>query len=388
MAELNASGMPYLNQLVKHVEGLSPEDVYMIQQYTHHGDVIMNARLRGVDTIETYRENIYNPREHAGGSFFCLFLLDIASDALDYGPHLAKELVKDAGFMRYYTDSVYSKILIQLKAGNIDYFRELTDKAIQRIITILAKRPPTEDFITVYRGSSQKYLQELQLQGLVLGSFHSTSIYAEIADIFAPLTASGRVIYKFIVSEHCTYMYIDPISVHQGEFEVLIAPGNRYVCIPKGLVPGDSDSYVSFMILPLAAVGAAAAGGGAAGGAAAAGGGAAGGGGASAAATGGGAVVEMVNTLKEHIEVKKRRGGRRTRKRKSLKRTHRRGHKKTRKQRGGESIHLDPMSRWAVDPMFVRIDELSEEDLGLIAQTLVKMKEQSRKNRRNSIFQL
>jgi hypothetical protein len=367
MAEVFVADMIRLQALAKQVEGLTPEEVYYVQQYTHYGDILVNARLRGRDTLQGYIDNLYSPvpRRAEAKSFYCLFLLYVAPDALTNPTHFdegnlkykGKELIKDRTFMEYYANTVYP----QIRTKTLEDFRRYTDFAIDQLNRILMKRPPTTDMITVYRGSSNKYLQELRMECLELGSFHSTTIYKDIAELFGD--GEQQVIYKFLVHPNCIYMYIESISINQGEFEVLLAPGNRYVCVPNSAIPNATEAYANCFILPPQDVvqnnaGAAAAGGG-----------------------GGGAVADpavhaMVNTLKNTTNT--RRGGRRTRKHKTL----RRRKSKTRKQRGGASVKSNPMSRWSVDPIFTPLGQLSETDLVMLADMIVKMNRPKRNMKR------
>lgn len=238
--------------LERQVDGLSREEMYLIQQYTHHGDIIMNAYLRGRDNADTYKHNIYNPTiaDNYARSFFCLFLLELDPHALDNPSHFTdgrivtggEDLLNDEQFMRYYEYTIYPQFL-QFRYSQIPKLRVMTNSVINKLIAILAKRPPYLIPLIVYRGSDSKYLIE-DKQPLVLSSFHSTSIYQSVATHF------GKQVYKFSVHPKCIFMYIEPITIHRGEYEVLIAPRNRYIKVPKSILELMNETLDLFLVLP------------------------------------------------------------------------------------------------------------------------------------------
>jgi hypothetical protein len=393
--------------------GLSREEKYLVQQYTHHGDVIMNAFLRGSDDFNTYKMNVYNPEMDQGEqrAFFCLFLLELDPNALSDPTHFeggnikyyGGDLLFDKNFMRYYTNTIYPQFGFNTRTYKslMNFFRDMTASVIQKLGVILAKRPSFSKIFITYRGSESKYLADSD-EALTLGSFHSTSIDVSLAEKF------GRFLYKFCVYPGCIYMYVEPLTIHHGEKEVLLGPGNRYIAIPKSVRKQIRESNDLFIILPPkyddarnkrivnkavgklltedAAAAAAASG--------AAGGGGGGGGGVVAVMQNENPKEATVNNILTMLKkntahdkmledfygaaaAKERRGGTRKLKRKSSDRHRRR--RQTRKQRGGDKLHLNPMSRWAVDPMFVRMDELSEDDLEKVAEILAMLKEENRR---------
>jgi hypothetical protein len=388
-----------LEQMNAQINVLSPEERYILQQYTHHGDVIINAFMRGRDDVETYTLNMYDPYrddESEARAFFCLFLLEIDPDALQDESHFddgirqwdGTSLLVNEKFMKYYKYRIFPQFQNKTPKATIIMFRRMTANIVVKLGNILAKRPPFSKIFMTYRGAKDKYLEE-RADAKILGSYNSTTIDYFVAQDF------GDIVYKFCIYPGCIWMYVEPLTVHTNEKEVLLGPGNRFVVLPEHVRKEIRKSENLFLILPPkisdaknstilnnfirnlrkyrgvddAAKGAAAAGGG---------------------GGGGNNVQKVLNTLAKNTEYEKilenfyagaagggagkqRRGGTRTQKQK---RSSTRRRRQTRKQRGGTSIvMLDPMNRWAVDPIFVRAEDLSEDDLEKVAEMLATLKE-------------
>jgi hypothetical protein len=432
MANARAKEYEMLAELERQVDGLSREEMYLVQQYTHHGDIIMNAYMRQQDTYDTYNNNIFNPEVDDTDvyAFFCLYLLEVDPNALSdpahFGEHMVMSgqgLISDQTFRNYYANQIYPTFSFDnFNAMSLTRLKIHTTAVIRKLVNILAKRPPTRKFLVSYRGTSSKYLLR-QTEPLTLGSFHSTSLFESVARKF------GDHIYKFMINPYCNYMYIEPLTIHHGEQEILLGPGNRYVRVPDTFLKKIKEPYDVFLILPprpsklnmrakrvaakllkkLAAENAvantnantrgnktpnvsqiietmmnntkfqqqlndfygAAAGGGGAEGTAGRGG-----------ATNGEKIV--LNLLSDptyqaqlnafyKMEGQQQKGGKAkrigTRKRK-IQRA-----RKTRKQRGGVGVNveLDPMNRWVADPIFTPAGDLDDDDLRMIQEMLTHL---------------
>jgi hypothetical protein len=382
--------------LANQVNVLTLEEKYLLKQYTHHGDEIINNYMRGIDDINTYKKNILHPLS-SNHTFFCVLLLEFDPTALqnsknfDDGNITIQNLRHNRKFMTYYKH-LYNIINRAFEGEDaLANLRSMTRQVIKKLINILKKRPVYLNPLVTYRGAKENYLKNID-EVSVLGSFYSTSLIEEVTKPF------GKFIYKFVVHPMCVYMYIEPITDHPEEFEILIGPTNRIVKISDKILEGfDNAEDMFYFILPpkdatqnnTAMVKAgenafltllsdtakiqknyntfrhpfiyenneAAAAGGGGGGAAVAGGG------------GGGAAKAKAKT---------RRGGKRKQKRKTRSR-------KTRKQRGGAELNLDPMNRWMAEPVIVAVEDLDQDDLNMIKDMLGALKQ---KNSRNSIFSL
>ncbi len=261
--KLNLLGSRTLTLFTDYINSLPAYDKYLLEQYTHHGDVIINTFLRGADTIDTYENNILRPDYNIWVvDFFCIYLKEIydelyeGNDSIDIiekyfevkqlkdrrvpmanSSGIEKELIT---FREFYRDIIYSHIQTKLQERDIEYFRKLTYTIVKKLYMIITKAPHSDKVFTVYRGVKSLYLEPDPTIISKLMSFHSTTIDYEQALAF------GRkgYIYVFKVHPACRYIYMEPLTVHDEEEEILLTPGNRYAFI------SEEDSTLTFAVLP------------------------------------------------------------------------------------------------------------------------------------------
>jgi hypothetical protein len=231
-----------INPFFDYASTLSPEDTYIVKQYTHHGDEIINAFLRGTDTIFHYEQHIYNPQKQTE-IFFCLFLLEIAPEALPLVEKTDPSYViskLSTSFLDYYTDQIYPIIEKKLQEKDITYFRNMVYNIVQKLYKIIEKCPKRRVVTTTSRGVKNLYLSTDKTKITKLNTFHSTTMSIDIAEDF------GRkgFIYSFYIHPECLRIYTEPISLHPGEQEIVLAPGNRYIFL------SDDTGYQEFAVLP------------------------------------------------------------------------------------------------------------------------------------------
>lgn len=263
--------IPYLQYITQ----LNDIQQYTIAQYTFHGDIILNALLRGIDTIDTYRDNIATPDTIEGDAHYfepsCLFLYLLAPDLArnEYfktvQPKLHRvtyylmnynarpdgqilnhwdESVKATNFRRgvstaefrahknevftRYRTSIYPELKAHLDAGDLNYFREKTYEAFKLIfgaiqgITRYIPFDPMDPPRKFYRGVRHFYIPR-ELRPFAINSFLSTSIDESVAINFADRATGG--LYEF----HCFFdvrsLYLASLSRFPREFEMLFCPG-------------------------------------------------------------------------------------------------------------------------------------------------------------------
>ncbi len=236
----------------EYINTLSPYQQFILKQYTHHGDVIINSLLRGIDTIDTYRNNIYNPMMiNTTGTFFCLYLgeFDHEYELNRYNTRKYHSIPTD------YTDVIYPQLKAKLDANDLDYFRRTTYKIIKDLYTIIKNAPSIGRVFTTYRAVKTFYLDKNPRKISKLNSFHSTTvaIHTLLGFVMTPNFLSeftgnisnlrrgiGVPQYIFKVHPDCVYMYMEPITLHTDEYEILLAPGNRYLFISE---EGTTQTY-------------------------------------------------------------------------------------------------------------------------------------------------
>jgi ankyrin repeat protein len=214
---------------------LNKESKFILQQYTRHGDRIINALLQGTDTIQTYSSNIFNSymypmRENVEQEkFFCLILGELAPDAVKL--FYANDT---KAFYKIYADTIYPQIRSKLAENDLAFFRNMTYNVIQKFYKTIIDTKKNETVFKTYRGSRDFYLNTDATAIFKLSTFHSTSISKTVAEGF------GDKIYIFNVHPECVYMYMEPLTLFPGEYELLLAPGNRYAFIKE---EGNTQTY-------------------------------------------------------------------------------------------------------------------------------------------------
>ena len=266
-----ATLMPYL-QYITH---LSEIQQYTVTQYTHHGDIMVNALLRGLDAIDTYKDNIATPDflESIADRFepSCLFLYLLAPDLarngyfkttqpklhrvtyylLDQGlqqnGHILNhwdESVKASNFRRsvlttefsahkravfeQYRNSIYPELKMHLDAGDLNYFREKTYEAFKIIFEAIQGIAPyipydPMDAPKVYYRGVRSFYMPRDHRPFAMNSFLSTSVEKNIANEFADLATGG--LYEFYCFSDVPSLYLPSLSRFPREFEMVFCPG-------------------------------------------------------------------------------------------------------------------------------------------------------------------
>lgn len=242
----------------------NPKEKYLLKQYTHHGDRILNSYLLLTDTIKTYDVNTFNPDKASytfakipylqSNHFFCLFLLDIEPYALTQGNYIDKSerdfsksldqlyRLKNRGFIEWYKSEIYDPhIRPSLDTGDLALYRKSLDDIIPQFRTICASHPSisTKRQHKVYRGVNDMFYQ-LDGNMYELTTFQSTSLSSIVAKNF------GAILCEFILHHDCEFAYVEQITIHQDEFEVLLTPKNRYKFIERD----STQNIYRFVVLP------------------------------------------------------------------------------------------------------------------------------------------
>lgn len=273
LKQLIDSHYQYINQL-------SEVQQFTLSQYTYHGDVMMNAMLRGTDTIQTYRNNILSSAEAPGETMkhqlTCLFLYLLAPQLAENNylkislpgikrlfyyrlndnsrpeekfynrwniPDDKQNFRKDVTIQELknykntildtYRDSVYPQLKARLDAGDLAYFRRLTYDAFKIIFhaihptSALLRLNPDSPPRIVYRGVSDFYIPKTG-RIIIMNSFTSTTFVEDKSYLFYYGEPTGGI-YKFYLSHHVPGLYMEQLTYISNEFELLLLPGVKFV---------------------------------------------------------------------------------------------------------------------------------------------------------------
>ena len=101
----------------------------------------------------------------------------------------------------------------------------MMDPILTNILTCIKQAPRVSSVFTVYRGTKQLYLPTTTDTIHTLSSFHSTTTDREVAEAF------GRkgFVYTFKVHPKCEYIYMESVTNHTGEYEILFSQSASYL---------------------------------------------------------------------------------------------------------------------------------------------------------------
>lgn len=278
----------HIDKHYEYINQLSETQQYTLAQYSFHGDVMLNAMLRGTDTIETYRSNIVGPIDAIDVTrryqLTCLFLYQLAPQLaennylklalpgirrrfyyhLNLGvqpgekfydrwniPADKQNFRKDIAIQALinhkktildtYRDSVYPQLKAHLDARDLAYFRRLTYDAFKIIYNTIR---PIDAFLgltaespirTVYRGVKHLYIPTNPNRRIIMNSFTSTSIKKGTAITFYK---PGGGIYKFHLMHNVPGLYMESLTYIPNEYELLLLPGVNFIFISNGIEDG------------------------------------------------------------------------------------------------------------------------------------------------------
>jgi hypothetical protein len=248
----------------EYLYSLSEEEQQIFFEYTHTGDIILNKYIEGNDTLETYFENIYIPGEEYVHpihlAFFpCLFFytmdkelgspfLKKVGDTLKikkkglpprivYTPRIIS--MRDNSSLLLEKASYYKKSIYPvLKGKSLEDFREMMVGVAQTFFLKILEAPRVDSPFIVYRGDWNKEWKCDEGVSYIIPTFLSTTLDVNVAEMFGREHTnnieSDTKIYTFYIHPECTYLFVDPVSYYnKTEYEVIFAPGNRYICINK-----------------------------------------------------------------------------------------------------------------------------------------------------------
>lgn len=308
----------------KYITELNEIQQYTVSQYSHHGDIILNKMLRGIDTLETYVENIMEPSDveefttHSQVSCLFFYLLapqfaeNIFLKATKKGVtrksyyimsthlppsakimnrwpaeyHNNRQNIPVGEYRQFlndmnqtYSTVVYPEIQLHFNDTPQDmlYFRirsydafKIIFYAIQDTVPQMSPEIKMGPGFVVYRGVQSFHIPLLK-EPIVMNSFLSTSASFNVALSFSTKVDENNDdennydennydenqvkennMYQFIVAPNVPCLYMETLTYHQGEYEVLFPPGVRFLHVGtyKRTNPQTNQTFQMFIVLP------------------------------------------------------------------------------------------------------------------------------------------
>jgi hypothetical protein len=254
------------------IEQLTSEELYTLQQYTFHGDILLNNFLRKKDTIQDYQKafityfdelnyNFEKWKEYKNTKiipvaiprlyFLPLFLLGYTEDPKQPKTE-DEEIERITQRILFYRDTALD--IMKENENNLNYFRALVAQFLKQFFLIAKKFPSNTSPFIVYRGIKINYFSEDVNVFNEISSFESTSLNEVRAYNFRRNKNTTQILktsktLHYILAPGCQFIYMQPISkIIPVEDEILILPGHRFKFVKK--IFDDFDDELLYAVLP------------------------------------------------------------------------------------------------------------------------------------------
>jgi hypothetical protein len=211
----------WLEKQHDYISSLSFRDKYVLQNYTHHGDVIVNSYLR--KTFHVFEDFDFSP--------FYFQIIDFFQD-LHIG--MIRIYIKHEGsfghlmnFIGNYKTFNEGEIFEFCKQHlNVNFINAIVKKYIDDLDSIISKSPPLESKITVFRGVTDDNWIKTDDKGvLITDSFWSTSISLNVANHFS--NKKDCCIHKIVLLPGTRCIALMCASKYSHEKEILLGKHHR-----------------------------------------------------------------------------------------------------------------------------------------------------------------
>jgi hypothetical protein len=239
--ELNSPTLNRIGQISfqKNTQNILDDEKQSIITYTKYGDNIVNAFLRGTDSLTTYVNIKYSIRDvfnYILAKYSHLYNEIKRSCTIDTDCYKLNNTVKKRVSTKRkpnFEDTFVSETLDEEGVEELIQNRYYTFVYFQLLYNGIAKSPKMEAPFKVYRGVGSHYLGEDPTKIFYIQDFLSTTYDIEIAEGFSrKYNRKNLNLYIFYIHPQCNYTNIDDISQF-GEKEILISPYCRCIFLQK-----------------------------------------------------------------------------------------------------------------------------------------------------------
>lgn len=201
------------------LHSLTIRELVMLSGYTHTGDKLVNIVLRNTGELDSYVDSIWkhNTMPYIGSIipiyYQLLDLLKIGSG----DPYVDNRLILAKWIKDHPRNEDFYKIMYDCVKM---YILELKD--------IFKKAKSLEKEINVFRGTKTFYYGTSSSDVFITGDFTSASISPQIAIDF---TEKDCCFTQMKLNRGLKVIFIEPVTQHRGELEILIPPGTKFKMI-------------------------------------------------------------------------------------------------------------------------------------------------------------
>lgn len=200
----------YINEQCDFIASLSLREINLLKDYTHKGYKIINKYLNNTfnylfDFDINYDKNI---------TFFYQFLDYFTEN------NIFKDKIVSTNNQYYFLDFLRDN----KRYFDMDIYNSVFNMYIKELKELFKKAPKTKQRITLYRGVKSNYIENYVSNHKTKGyykttNFSSTTLFAEHAILFSGI---HNKIYEIIVESNVSIIFLEPITLHNNEFEFLL----------------------------------------------------------------------------------------------------------------------------------------------------------------------
>lgn len=243
----------WIYKSIKYINDLPIEDKFTVLGYTHNGDELVNTYLLGNNPkLKTLIDNYYyeSDKEKYNDWFLPIFfqmVKVIMSKRRDILINKTDKLTLPK-LRSFISNSVisetYEHILTKLKLFSYDFYVDCIRMYEEDLKRIINNSPPMTNTSILYRGVKDKYYYPDPSNKVFKSStFISTSYNPESAYEFSSLNCCFK---KIIAKPGTKGLFIEAVTLHSGEFEVLLSSGNSFNIIEDKVGSGSYKEKQSF----------------------------------------------------------------------------------------------------------------------------------------------
>jgi hypothetical protein len=192
------------------IKSLNIREIYNLKNYTHKGDVLIVNYITG-----KFTKNSLNINYNVETLLYFQFL-----DYFKENPEFNGSIV-DTSNPKKFLNFLHGSYLLFPN----EIFNEVISNYIRELLEIFEKAPKTKEVMYVYRGVKDNYISKEVSKNKTRGiftsnRFTSVSLFAETA--IKSFTNMNNILYEIKIEKGMPVIFIDSISLHKGEYEVLI----------------------------------------------------------------------------------------------------------------------------------------------------------------------
>jgi hypothetical protein len=209
--DFKTTNMSFFQRNKEFLEKLTVRELVVLSGYTHEGDRLVNILLRKDSELNPYIDKIWhkhskNPKL---GSIIPIYFQLLDAINIQGSPKTVRDWIKTEE-----RDENFYRII-----------KECIEQYINELKAVFDKAPKLESEMFVFRGTQTFYYGTDKSDVFINGDFTSASISPITALSFA---TNDCCFTQMKLKPGIKVIFIEPVTQHRGELEILIPPGHKF----------------------------------------------------------------------------------------------------------------------------------------------------------------